>query len=195
MDKFLEENPQHKYTAEINKSIFNNWKFLAEQHSATFTGKHNGLHADIKTKFQTSLGPASISISRALQSAAGTAVLPRIAEITTFTYITINTNYTSSKLIIRKANLINSLFSIFRFNLKSIESSRNYIVKSKKLKIGKEIVSHPFLKDVLNKDELVKLVVKPNKIKMTFKKVFIEIQEIEDLLRFIEDMNKVFATA
>ena len=98
-------------------------------------------------------------------------------------------------MIIRKANLINSLFSIFRFNLKSIESSRNYIVKSKKLKIGKEIVSHPFLKDVLNKDELVKLVVKPNKIKMTFKKVFIEIQEIEDLLRFIEDMNKVFATA
>jgi hypothetical protein len=119
MDQFFIDNPKYANTGAKNKAIYENWKKSAFENKLTFEGRHSGFQAEVKSEFETETGKTTIKTARQLQSAAGN-ILPRIAEITTFTYITKKINYSAPIIKITANSLIQNIGNLFDFKSKKI---------------------------------------------------------------------------
>ncbi len=145
----------------------------------------------MKFSFWSEGNTTNIVTVRQLQSAEGS-LIPRLAPITTFTYVTQKVTGNLPTIKIVPNNLGSQLSAVFDFkNEKISHRFYHYLIRSNDATACKKLLSNPFLAAVLKNKELVKFRSYKNKTRLVFKKVFEEKQDIQDLLLFLKTIDRV----
>jgi hypothetical protein len=191
MDQFFIDNPEYANSGAKNKAIYENWKKNALDNKITFEGKYSEFHTEVKSEFETETGKTTIKTVRQLQSAAGS-ILPRIAEITTFTYITKNINYSAPVIKITTNSLLQNLGNLFDFKSKRIILlNPKYFIRTNNERICRKVFEMPLVSSAIKKNELIKFLSDSKSISITFRKVFKSDQEIENLILTLKHLDSI----
>lgn len=192
MDQFFIDNPQYANPVAKNKAIYENWKAFTLDNKGVFEGIHNGFCAEITSRFKTEKSETTIKTSRQLQSAAGS-IFPRIAQVTTYTYIKKRITYQAPIIKIKTNSLLNNLVNVWDLKNKKIPySNHRYLIKANHQDICKKILKTPLIDKTLQSNQLVSFSSSSKQISITFKKVFKNHQEIQCLVHFLDELDAIF---